>query len=139
MPVIIDANVASLAFVKNCPEYSSVINHLLAKKIKLSYGGKLAKEYSEMADVRARIVLLDRAGIAIKWPDNDIEHEMSNLDCKSNDHHIIALARISKTRVLCSEDKLLQEDFTNKNLISNPRGKIYKNSTHDHLLRTYGK
>ena len=51
---------------------------------------------------------------------------------KSNDIHILALAKASNTRLLCSSDRKLQEDFKNKNIIA---GKVYKNKTHSHLLK----
>ena len=49
--------------------------------------------------------------------------------CISDDPHVIALARISGARLLCSNDKDLQQDFGTKNLIDRPRGKVY--STRD--------
>ena len=54
--------------------------------------------------------------------------------CKSNDPHVIALARISGARLLCSGDKDLHTDFNNPQLIDNPRGRIYQNRKHRHLL-----
>ena len=44
---------------------------------------------------------------------------------KSDDPHIIALAQVSGARLLYSNDKSLQQDFKNKDLINNPRGKVY--------------
>ena len=55
--------------------------------------------------------------------------------CISNDCHIIALARASGARLLCSDDVKLGEDFKNKKWIDKPRGKIYKNATHNKLLK----
>lgn len=43
----------------------------------------------------------------------------------SNDPHIIALAQVSGARLLYSNDRKLQQDFKNKDLIDHPRGKIY--------------
>ena len=45
--------------------------------------------------------------------------------CQSNDPHIIALAQVSGARLLYSNDKALQQDFKNQDLINNPKGKIY--------------
>ena len=58
--------------------------------------------------------------------------------CKSNDKHVIALARVSGARILCSGDKSLHEDFGNPELINHPRGRIYQNCTHKHLLAHEG-
>lgn len=53
------------------------------------------------------------------------EHLYKEDVCKSDDHHIIALATISKARLLFSNDPDLHKDFGNKNLVDNPRGKVY--------------
>ena len=52
---------------------------------------------------------------------------------KSNDSHIIALALVAKVRLLVTGDKDLHEDF--KNII--PKGKIYQNKKHKHLLTNH--
>ena len=45
--------------------------------------------------------------------------------CRSNDTHVIALARIGGARLLYSKDLALHQDFRNKQLIDDPRGQIY--------------
>ena len=44
---------------------------------------------------------------------------------KSDDEHVIALARVSKARVLYAHDSGLRDDFRNRALVSNPRGRLY--------------
>lgn len=44
---------------------------------------------------------------------------------KSDDEHVIALARVSKARVLYARDSDLRDDFRNPGLVSNPRGRLY--------------
>ena len=44
---------------------------------------------------------------------------------KSDDPHILALAQVSGARLLYSNDGDLQADFKNKNLIDDPRGRVY--------------
>ena len=44
---------------------------------------------------------------------------------ESDDEHVIALARVSKARVLYAHDSDLRDDFRNPALISNPRGRLY--------------
>ena len=61
------------------------------------------------------------------------EKLLKNVHVKSNDQHIIALARASGAKVLISDDQSLCDDFTNRKLIAG--GKIYKNQTHKHLLK----
>ncbi len=48
---------------------------------------------------------------------------------KSNDIHILGLAKASDTKLLCSSDKKLHQDF--KHII---KGNIYQNKTHNELL-----
>lgn len=57
--------------------------------------------------------------------------------CRSNDEHVIALARIGKVRLLCARDKDLERDFKSKALIDEPRGKIYNRRSHDDLIREF--
>ena len=54
--------------------------------------------------------------------------------CRSNDAHIIARARISGIRVLHSHDRRLHGDFSDRTLINAPRGQIYQDERHAHLL-----
>jgi hypothetical protein len=54
--------------------------------------------------------------------------------CRSNDLHIIALARVARVGLLCSRDQALADDFTNRTLIANPRGRVYKYARHRTLL-----
>ena len=49
---------------------------------------------------------------------------------KSNDEHIIALALVSGTKLLVSEDKKLHKDF--KSIV---KGNVYQNKKHKRLLR----
>ena len=44
--------------------------------------------------------------------------------CRSNDVHIIALAKISGSRLLFSNDKKLRDDFKDRNILD-PTGKLY--------------
>ena len=54
------------------------------------------------------------------------EQELAAVNvCKSDDLHLIALARIGGARLLFSEDPRLHEDFGNPRIIANPRGKVY--------------
>ncbi|MYH42126.1 MAG: hypothetical protein F4017_01170 [Acidimicrobiaceae bacterium] len=45
--------------------------------------------------------------------------------CRSDDHHVIALAQISGARLLFSNDKDLHKDFKNRQLIDQPTGTVY--------------
>lgn len=61
---------------------------------------------------------------------NNLNREIKKLKGKlySNDEHIIALAQVSGARLLYTHDRKLQKDFTNKDLIAKPKGKVYPDS-----------
>jgi hypothetical protein len=103
------------------------------------YGGLNAKELSRSnSETRRNIRALNQAGRAYYFTDEEVcteEENVINLAVMtSNDPHIIALARVSGARTLCSHDIQLHRDFRNRNLINRPRGHIYQNSSHRHLL-----
>jgi hypothetical protein len=56
-------------------------------------------------------------------------------ELKSDDPHIIALAKVSGARLLCSKDQNLHTDFGNRVFIDKPRGNIYQNQSHAKLLK----
>jgi len=59
-----------------------------------------------------------------------VEAEQAKLTgLKSNDRHVIALARVAKVDLLVSNDRDLHEDFK---IFCN--GRIYQNRSHRHLL-----
>lgn len=56
---------------------------------------------------------------------DETERLKRNRACKSNDEHVIALARIGGARLLYTNDQALQDDFDNEKLVNDPRGKVY--------------
>ncbi len=103
-------------------------------------GGHLAIELDRVHAARRFVKALLQAGRVRRIPDTETIEEtrhISNL-CESDDPHVIALARLSGARVLCSRDTTLHIDFINPKLITDPRGHIYQSAKHAHLLRRYG-
>ena len=96
-------------------------------------------ELSELKNFRHAIKSLNQAGRAIKVDNEKINKEEKNVVkmklCRSNDIHVIALARVSNVRLLCTNDDNLIADFKNTKLISSPKGKIYKSQEHKSLLK----
>ena len=90
--------------------------------------GKKAMRYLEEKRRAGKAKFISKE--AVMTAKKDIE----KLTRKSNDIHILALARASKTKLLCSKDGGLHVDFTNKNIII-VKGKVYQNKTHKHLLK----
>ncbi len=142
MCLIVDNNVAAIVFVGSGNNYKNVLPNLLSGKAKLVYGGKLLDELEGNGKVAGILRMLDQAGRTEKIARNRIDSEILNvkkMKYESDDEHVLALARVSKARILCSEDKALREDFKNKIIIDNPRGVIYSSSRNDSLFVKYCK
>jgi len=121
---------------------------------KLVVGGLLAREligdddnkkhtgkvYKGVDAARRFIKVLGQAGRVRFIPKTVVDQETENVrdKCQSDDPHVIALARVSGARILCSHDTTLHKDFTDPKLIKKPRGHIYQTKAHSHLLKHYG-
>ena len=101
---------------------------------RLVVGGALYRELCTGSEkFRTSANQLQLAGRMRRIPDTEVDAKAACLDekglCRSDDAHVIALAKISGARLLCSNDADLQQDFKNKSLLDEPRGKVY--STRD--------
>jgi predicted nucleic acid-binding protein len=133
--LIVDANILGIFFDHS--DFKPVYNVIKDKRWVITYGGtKQLEEYKKAQKYHAIIVELGRSGRAILENLVEIDDKMNTIvkACKSDDPHIIALAQVSGARLLCSYDEDLGTDFTNSALIK-PRGRVYKNAGHAHLLR----
>ncbi len=140
MCIIIDANVASKVFALTpSKDPRAVIDWVDFGGGKMVLGGRLKQEIFNVGLASRWIKERIRSG-KIKWiSDRDIDSEEKRLKdsgtCNSNDHHIIALARCCTARILYSNDRKLQQDFTNPELVNNPRGAVYTTARYcQHLL-----
>jgi predicted nucleic acid-binding protein len=141
--VIIDTNVVHEVLLPSGREQFSDLRAALLTGAKFTvvaiWGGKLREEYLKVAKSRRTFVLLNQSGRLKREDDGAVSLETKVLEkrgiCRSNDQHVLALAKVGKARVLCSLDDLLCGDFTTKAIIDNPRGHIYRNKDHNHLLR----
>ena len=138
MCLIVDTNVGARFFDVPDPDLEPLRRAVLGKGCCLVYGGELRREYMKLTEVRRKLVIWDRAGKAKAIPDTTVDARSRQLvltgALKSDDPHIIALAQEAGSRLLCSEDKALHDDFTNPAFLQNPRGKIYQNPSHVRLL-----
>lgn len=137
MCLIVDANAAGQFLGKP----SSVINWLLGAKgdPRLVAAGKLVKELVRLDSVRRLLATLNRAGRLRPVDAAQLRQEEARLragrHCRSNDIHVLALAIASGARTLATFDDALSDDFKDKDLISRPRGRIYRDpKNHAHLL-----
>ena len=95
----------------------------------LVVGGKLMEELganSLFSRWAAQARRMGRLRIVSKPAVNERTDEIvAQSVCRSNDEHIIALAQLGNVRLLYTDDRALTDDFTDRDLISNPRGRVY--------------
>lgn len=143
MCLIVDNCVAHRVLLIDDPDYAPVRRALEEGRNTMVYGGHLLTEYRANNDVTKMVIRYGQAGRARRIPDADVEAETDEVEatgiCVSNDPHIIALARVSGARVLCSTDQNLHRDFTNSSLITRPKGKVYQYASQEHLLNACRK
>ena len=138
MCLIVDNSVSGIFFGQTSGNpYVDAINRVRSGRIRLVTGGKNLVELSNNAAIRTQITRWTGLGLAIRVDDQSITEEVRRVVasrlCKSNDEHIIALAKVSKARTLCTDDNDLQTDFKNTRLLT-PKGRIFKDSTHARLF-----
>jgi hypothetical protein len=141
MCLIVDANVASLVLAaRPHADFEPVTTALFNRRAVAVYGGQLRREYERVTHVLRILVILDRQGSARAVPDLDVdkmtEQVVQEGACQSDDPHIIALARVSDVRLLCSRDRDLHQDFKDPKVLQ-PRGSVYQNRSHRHLIRKH--
>ncbi len=130
MCAIIDASVLHEVFHPNGPEAGKKFFQWINTGTGiLVVGGKVYEEFNRMSSARKwaqQAIISGRMRVANK---QEVETQATDLKnaslCMSNDEHVVALAQISGARLLYSNDGDLQQDFTNKTLIDQPRGKVY--------------
>ena len=141
MCLIVDVNIAHKVLIsKDDPDFLPVREALFTTKkppATLVYGGKLYIENTNR-ECRLAILELNRAGRTRSVSNVKIEAEIVKLEelcrCRSNDIHILALARVANVRLLCSQDEALSTDFTSKEIIDKPRGNVYRKASHRRLI-----
>ena len=130
MCAILDASVVSQVFgEKRPPAGEAFFNWIAFRHGRLIVGGKLDQELERNGRFRMWIRGALLAGKARRLADSQVDVEADQLmrdgACKSNDAHVIALARLSGARLLYSNDKKLNGDFLNGDLVPPPSGKVY--------------
>ena len=144
MCLIIDNDVVRDILASQCsPAFTPIKEAIHSGQAVVVYGGKLKIEYIKSRHVAEELMVLDRLGLARQISDQVVDRETTIVRalsiCKSNDQHIIALARVSGARLLCSHDQNLHSDFGNRSLINNPRGSVYQDASHASLIGKHCK
>jgi hypothetical protein len=135
MCIIIDANVGNE--FGPLTDDARVVYEWVSSGGRIAAGGRLKTELlkTKFRNLYRQLML---AGRLLEYTTNDVnlvEQEVSRLpDITSDDPHVIALARVSDARTLFSRDVDLHSDFCNHRILV-PRGRVYQNRSHRHLLR----
>ena len=148
MCAIVDNNVRDQVFGENStsPAGRLFLKWLSEGRGKLVVGGGLLRELSEYGDFNRWLRTALGRNVAVATDDDAVDNETEAIRgeqvCRSDDEHVLALARVSGARLLFTNDADLQTDFKNRDIINNPRGVIYTTrrrqdvtSTHRNLLR----
>ena len=143
MCAIVDNNVRDQVFGEdnNSPAGRLFLDWLSNGQGKLVVGGDLLRELDEYGDFNRWLRTALARNNALAVDDAVVDDETQALRqqgrCRSDDEHVIALARVSGARLLFTNDADLQTDFKDRNLISNPRGVIYTTRQRQDVTRTH--
>ncbi len=137
MCIIVDTNCLGGFLKKRDKDMEPVWKWLEDKNGKLAYAPipKIKKEWWEPH--RQKLQSLKASGKLKEADKGKVMAEMCKIKkwpggIQSDDHHILALARVANVTVLVSKDNDLRKDFQNRDIISG--GKIYQKASHQHLL-----
>ena len=134
MCAIIDANVAPQVFgtAKECRQTEAgkeFFGWISEGKGRLVVGGPLLEELLRIGRLKDWLFRARLTGRVVVCDQETVRHAIQDLRelgrCRSDDLHVVALARVSGARLLFSNEWRLIEDFKNKELISSPRGNVY--------------
>ena len=139
MCMIVDANRLSIFLATPEHEDAAPVHRWLRRgsgNLVYSTGGKFDSEIYRRAKVR--LGSYAQAGRARFVPESNFREEIERLSetgvLRSDDAHVLALAKVSGARLLFTADSALQEDFKNGQIIKRPRGKIYSGAKNARLL-----
>ena len=142
MCAILDNNVRSEVFGDNQSEAGKCfLNWLTNRNGKLAIGGELLRELGGYTPFMQWLQQALLSGTAIRVPDSDVDAETENLqsqvNCLSDDEHVLALAIVSGARLLFTNDRNLQRDFKNRQIIRGVEGKIFTTIRTRRVTRTH--
>ena len=139
MCIIIDANSLGAFLTDPVKKDAAPIRNWLANsggRIIVSTGGAFKREVGQK--LRSRLTTYVRAGQARVIPAEqfvaDEQMLRTRADLRSDDPHVLALARMTGARLLYTADANLIKDFKDKKFIDKPRGKVYSSASNSNLL-----
>lgn len=135
---IVDANVVYEVFGDGRPPAGRhFFDWLSSPRGRLVVGGDLRRELSRDHRFVRWLGAATRVGRARMMSDEDVDARTDELRrrdvCASNDEHVLALALVSGARLVYTNDAALIADFKNREIVSNPRGKVYTTAVNDEV------
>ena len=141
MCAIVDANTRDEVFGRQPTEAGRLFfDWLKTGSGRLVVGGRLKTELLTSERFKEWLARAVSVGQAFQIPDDSVVLETRRIEqagrLESNDSHVIALARVSRTRLLYSNDRALQRDFKT-GLGEGIRGVIYTSARSGHVTRSH--
>ena len=136
MCLILDNDI-SHEFTKESKDAEPIMDWLESRNGVVATGGK---NLEELLGTGIRRLLLEylRSGRARNFSGTELDARQTLLErdggVRSNDHHVLALASVSRWRVLYTRDRKLMDDFRDKRFVDDPRGAIYSSRLNADLL-----
>ncbi len=142
MCAIVDANVGHQLFGNKPSEAGAYFLDWLTKgRGKLVVGSGLRQELEKSEKFKRLLLELVRANKAIDIQSREVIEATKALQnehiCKSNDQHVLALAKVSGARLLFTNDRELQIDFKNRQIIDGVQGRVYTTLRSTSVTRTH--
>lgn len=130
MCVIVDNSVSHHVFTDNPSEAAQrLLNWIDSGQSRFVAGGKLLHELKGNSTFKIWMNEALKRGTARRIGPARVTARVKvlqqNNQLRSNDTHVIALAQLTGARLLFSDDKALNRDFENPNLIHSPNGSVY--------------
>ena len=108
---------------------------------RLVIGGELRRELSGYGRFLTWMRTATRRNVVRSIDDKQVDDETRNLrgqgNCRSDDEHVLALARISGARLLFTNDQDLQDDFRDPGIVGGTRGRIYTTREYSDVRRSH--
>lgn len=143
MCAIVDANVGHEVFGDTQSEAGRYFLDWLnrANGGRLAIGGKLREELCSNRNFLRWLNVAGRLGRTINVSDDRVDAETESLRAegtyRSNDEHVLALARLSGARLLFTNDNDLQDDFRDRSIVGGIQGRIYTTGRSPDISRTH--
>ena len=128
MCAVLDANISGELFARDRPPIADLFFSWMNQRGLIVVGGEQLHELQRNENASKWLLQGRLAGNVQEAPldlvNDKIEELRRRSDLLSDDHHVLAVALVAGARLLFSNDRNLQADFTNRDIVD-PPGKVY--------------